>query len=236
MQPRRFLALSIATIMPIRSADRWRQYLPVGPACAGTSATNEEKVWYGYDSANETATAMTERDAAKLVDYLQQMTSDGYTIATWNGMGFDWPALAKQSRKLQECRQLALDHVDMMYQVLCTKGFCIKDESAAAGMRIPLKTGAEYDNDKPAQWSEDHPQTILVVCNLRADLILRLSMEGQRTQRLRWVSRNGRRNDMRLDGGWKTVREAREFPKPDTSLFHDPMPRSLFDEWLSEDA
>lgn len=234
MQPRRFLALSLETIMPIRSADKWRLYLPVGPACAATSTADEELVWYAHDPGQNNATAMTAADAASLVDYLQQMTSDGYTITTWNGMGFDWPALAKQSRRVEECRQLALNHVDMMYQVLCTKGFCLKDESAAAGMGIRLKTGEEYDNDKPERWAKNHPKLILVRCNFGADLILKVSTEAQRTGRLKWISRNGGRNGMSLKDGWKTVREARVLPEPDTSRFHDPIPRILFDDWLCE--
>ena len=234
MQPKRFLALSLETIMHIRSDDKWHDYLPVGPACAATSTADEELVWYGHDPDQNNATAMTKENAASLVDYLQQMTSDGYTITTWNGMGFDWRALAKQSRRVEECRQLALNHVDMMYQVLCTKGFCLKDESAADGMGVRRKTDEEYDNDKPERWAENHPKLILVRCNATADVILKVSTEAQRTGQLKWISRNGVRNGMRLKDGWKTVQEARVIPEPDTSRFHNSIPRILFEEWLYE--
>ena len=39
---------------------------------------------------------------------------------------------------------------------------------------------------------------------------------------------------MSLKDGWKTVQEARVLPEPDTSRFHNPIPRILFDEWLCE--
>ena len=121
-----------------------------------------------------------------------------------------------------------------MYHVLCTKGFHPKDESAAVGMAVRMKTGPEYDNDRPEEWAENHPTTILVSCNLKTDLVLRLHEAGRRKERLEWISRNGRRNGMSLKGGWKTVREARSLPEPDTSRFHNPMPRNLFDHWLHD--
>ena len=130
----RTLALSVITILSIHSADQWRRRLPVGPAMAATNTLQQERVWYGHDLVNDWATAMTRENASALIDYLQEMTQDGYTIATWNGTAFDWPALARQSRRVDECRQLAPDHADMMYHVLCAGGFHLSSESAAVGM------------------------------------------------------------------------------------------------------
>jgi hypothetical protein len=45
-----------------------------------------------------------------------------YTIVTWNGTGFDFDILAEESGMLAECKGLAVNHVDMMFHVLCRLG------------------------------------------------------------------------------------------------------------------
>ena len=47
------------------------------------------------------------------VEYLATQVENGYTIVTWNGLGFDFDILADESQMLAECRQLAIGHVQL---------------------------------------------------------------------------------------------------------------------------
>jgi len=68
--------------------------------------------------ANEYGIISRDREeAATLVRYLEDQVAHGYGVLTWNGLGFDFVVLAEESGMLQECRALALSHVDMMSHV-----------------------------------------------------------------------------------------------------------------------
>jgi hypothetical protein len=57
---------------------------------------------------------MIREEAAELVQYLSAQVEHGYTLLTWNGVGFDLDVLAEESGLLETCRTLALAHVDTM--------------------------------------------------------------------------------------------------------------------------
>ena len=40
---------------------------------------------------------MSREEAAALVHYLEDRTKEGYTLLTWNGLGFDFDILAEES-------------------------------------------------------------------------------------------------------------------------------------------
>ena len=82
---------------------------------------------------------MCQREAAKLVEYLANQVRHGYTIVTWNGLGFDFDILAEESGMLDDCQRLARDHVDMMFHVVCQLGFGVSLDSAARGMGLSRK-------------------------------------------------------------------------------------------------
>ena len=43
---------------------------------------------------------MSQEEAAKLVEYLTTQVENGYTLVTWNGVGFDLDILAEESGML----------------------------------------------------------------------------------------------------------------------------------------
>ena len=44
---------------------------------------------------------MSQQEAAGLVEYLAAQVEHGYTIVTWNGLGFDFDILAEESGMLE---------------------------------------------------------------------------------------------------------------------------------------
>ena len=83
--------------------------------------SREPVLWHGGDRACP-ADRMSRGGGRRLVRYLEERTKQGYTLVTWNGVGFDLDVLAEESGMWKECKQLAVAHVDMMFHVLCKLG------------------------------------------------------------------------------------------------------------------
>jgi hypothetical protein len=122
----KFLAFDLETAK-VQSPHRrdWKQQRPLGISCAATFCDEAmgPVLWYGRKRQKCPAPQMTAAEARAIVDYLSQRVTMGYTIVTWNGIGFDFDILAEESGLHKQCKSLALGHVDMMFQVLCQFGF-----------------------------------------------------------------------------------------------------------------
>jgi hypothetical protein len=141
---RKYLSFDLETAKVQPPDERnWKEDRPLGISCAATLCcdANAPLLWYGMTSSNRPACRMSQEEACALVDYLAAKTREGFTILTWNGIGFDFDILAEESGMLQECRRLALDHIDMMFHVLCQLGFGVSLASAARAMCSEAKAG-----------------------------------------------------------------------------------------------
>ena len=117
---------------------------------------------------------MTREEVKELVDYLNAQSLFG-TVVTWNGMGFDWPVLAEESGQPDTCRELARNHVDMMYHLFCTKGFPLGLNSAAAGMNVGAKTEGMSGATAPEMWTDGKRQEVIDYCIQDTKLTLDLA-------------------------------------------------------------
>jgi hypothetical protein len=98
---------------------------PLGITCAAALATDkkESQLFYSTDASGIPSAQMRKDDLSALVDFLTDQIKNGYTIVTHNGLGFDFDVLAEESGCLNDCRKLAIGHVDTMFHVFCCKGF-----------------------------------------------------------------------------------------------------------------
>jgi len=174
---------------------------------------------------------MRQGEAAALVHYLAAQAEHGYTLLTWNGVGFDLDVLAEESGLLETCRTLALTHVDMMFHVLCKQGYGVGLDAAARGMGIAGKTEGMKGADAPVLWAEGRREEVLgyVAQDVRTTLDLATACESCGV--FRWVARSGRLRCMALGEGWLAVEEARALRLPDTSWMDEPWPRERFTGW-----
>jgi len=224
--------IEIARIIPEGALD-WEALRPFGITCAATllSGVVAPTRWFGQtEGARTPAPRMTPLDCRALVNYLVDMKERGYTPLTWNGLGFDFKILAEESGMFEECRELALSHVDMMFQFFCLKGFAISLDKACKGMGLMGKPHGMSGAEAPLAWKQGRHQEVLdyVANDVVQPLLLAEEVEEQR--RIMWVARSGRLVGVYLER-WLTVREALELPEPDTSWMDDPWPRSKFYEW-----
>ena len=235
---RKYLAFDIETAKQIPEGERdLKAYRPLGISCAATLASDADEplLWHGLTDDGRPADQMTQQDAMNLVHYLAMMVNDGYTILTWNGLGFDFDILAEESGMGEECQRLAcdLDHVDMMFHVFCTLGYPVALDRAAKGMGLAGKPEGMSGALAPHLWAKGKRQEVLDYVAQDARTTLELAQICEERGRLHWITRRGSIGKMALPSGWITVREALALPEPDTSWMSNPWSRSKFTAWLS---
>jgi hypothetical protein len=175
---------------------------------------------------------MSPEETRHVVNCLSEMVSKGYTLLTWNGLGFDFDVLAEESNALDQCKDLALEHVDMMFHVFCDRGFPVALDKAAEAMKIPGKLEGVSGLLAPQLWAQHQFQIVMdyVAQDVRTTLQVAETCEERRS--FEWITRRGTHSRMPLQGGWLTVRDALKLPEPDTSWMSDPLKRQRFTQWL----
>lgn len=234
---RKYLAFDLETAKVVQGRSfSLAKERPLGITCIATLKSGEESpgLWYSSDAQGKPEPQMNTADLERFIESLDEAVADGFTVVTWNGLGFDFDVLAEESCKLNACRQLARSHVDMLYHVFCEKGFPVSLSNAAAGLEVESKSGDVDGMDAPVLWAEGRHQEVLdyVAQDVRATLAVALAAEERR--QFRWITAKGRTSYFPLRDGWINVETAKKLPEPDTSWMDRPIPRSRFDGWLSD--
>jgi RNase_H superfamily len=232
---RKFLAFDLETATDVPGDDfNWKPHRPLGISCAATFSTdcNSPRLWYGGQRDTTPTLKMQPAEVAELVQYLVAMAKSGFTIATWNGLAFDFDILAEESGLVTECQQLAWHHVDMMFQVLCVKGFPVALDNAARGSGIAGKPTGMSGIRAPQLWIQGRHQEVLDYAAQDARTTLQLAVLSDQRRSLSWITRKGTTSACALPTGWLSVKEALRLPEPDTSWMDSPMSRSNFTAWL----
>ena len=232
---KRFLAFDIETAKDLpEGVTDILAHRPLGIVCAAATAKDlpDPIVWHGRDPAGHPAPRMSATEAAQVVSDLAGYVSQGYTLLTWNGLGFDFDILAEESGRTKECAVLAADHVDMLFHVLCSRGHLVSLQKAAEGMRLSGKKAGVSGALAPAMWAAGRHQEVIDYCVQDTRLTLQLAEASEAAHFLAWVTQRGTRGQMPLPRGWLTVRNALALPLPDTSWMSDPPKRDRFLGWI----
>jgi hypothetical protein len=240
--------LEIATDLPDDDRDWWG-HGPLGISCAGLmrEGVDADPVVVFDPGASpqlfEQATKrLTREGATRLVEALSDAVRHGFTIVTWNGLGFDFRLLALETGLVASCSELARNSIDMMFQVVCVNGYMLSLDRALAGMGLQSKIHAIRMNDgreapiggreAPRLWQAGEYRAVMEYCAGDVRQTLALARECERRSRLSWTSRRGKPARMNLEKGWLTVRQCLALPEPDTSWMSDPVTRRRFASWL----
>ena len=209
---------------------------PLGITCATAIAQDitEPFVWHGKTTSGEPSAKMTRDEAAQLVRDLQELVAKGYTIVTWNGVGFDFDILGEESGLYAECTQLATDHVDMFFHVLCTLGHYVGLQNAAEGMGLPGKTDGMCGLEAPKKWAAGRHQVVIDYCVQDVRVTLNLALECTKQRKFQWLSKQGKIRKFPFTDGWLTVQEAMQLQEPGTSWMTDPPKRSKIVGWIDK--
>ncbi len=229
--PRKYLAFDIETASTAK--DDWHSHRPLGISCAATllGDSQEPTLWHGGDRANPND-RVSQEEAAALVEYLSRQVASGYTLLTWNGLGFDLDVLSEESNLLPQCRALAIAHVDMMFHAFCQLGHGVGLDAAAHGMGLAGKAKGIKGADAPVLWAQGKREGVLAYVAQDVRTTMNLATACEIRGELCWVARSGKVRSMELPEGWLTVSEAQRLPPPDTSWMDSPWPRERFTGWM----
>lgn len=186
---------------------------------------------------------MTVETANKLVDEMLQYQRDDYKVLTWNGLSFDLQLLGLYSGRIDDCARIALNHVDMMFLVVCQKGFWLGLDKALQGAKIEgklhsvtLNDGKEYNQmsgkSAPILWRNKEFSAVRTYLRVDIEQPLKLARYIEETGYIRWIANSGKLNLLKTD--LFTVKEALKLPLVDTSWMKSPKPREHFYKWIPE--
>jgi hypothetical protein len=209
----------------------WKRFRPLGITCAAaTSSDGGLWNWCAQDASGRFTEKMVKQEAKNLVEILTALVfGGGYIPLTWNGLGFDFDVLSEESGMHEECKELALNHIDMMFHFFASKGYPLGLDAASKGMNLPGKPEGMDGAKAPELWPAD-PHRVMAYCSLDVKNTLGVAEAIDTAGRLNWISRSGNPNYW-LCKKWLTVKEAMVMPSPDTSWMSDPWPRSKFYGW-----
>ena len=233
---RKYLAFDIETAKDVPGADfNWKPHRPLGIACAATLACGAAAptVWFSEASPDASTGQMSRERCRELVDYLTKMVSDGYTIVTWNGLGFDFDVLSEESGAFDLCRDLATNHVDLMFHVFCDRGFPVALDKAAEALKIKGKPKDVTGKEVPQLWAKGERDKVLAYVGQDVNITLQIAQMSEANSKFVWKTRSGTASIIRLTRGWLIVREAMKLPQPDTSWMTNAIPRNDFTDWLN---
>ncbi len=232
----KYVAFDLEIAKEVPDGENMMDNLPLGITCAATiTETGRVRVW--HDSY---APQMSQEYAESLVEYLLVQERDhGRFPVTWNGLGFDFRVLAAESDMPGNCSYLAINHLDIPFQLLCEKGFMTGIVAAAEGMNLAGKTEGMHGAKAPAMWKMGREAQDKVLEYVEQDARLTAQLyEGVIENRcLRWVAKSGRLAKWyptMVEGRLLTAGEAIEIPLPDTSWMDKPWDRNKFYGWVNE--
>ena len=95
----KYLAFDLETTKPLPEDHDWKTHRPMGIACAATLLPIRTNWCCGRAQKQ-----MNQQQSRQLARYLTSKVEQGYTILTWNGLGFDFDILAEESRMFMDAR------------------------------------------------------------------------------------------------------------------------------------
>ena len=228
--------LEIAKAIP-PTATNWTPYHPLGITCAAVALEGEDEpiVWQGVPQ-------LTPEAAGEMVDTLQQLVRDEYTLLTWNGCKFDFRVVGEESGRMHDAAVLAADHIDLMLMFTFKQGHFLGLDKALVGAgvkgkrkTVTLNNGEPFHNmngaHAPHLWLEGEYNAVLSY--LREDVLqpIALARAIERIGAIRWTSSSGNLQAAPFTRLY-TVRESFAFPRPDTSWMRKPPDRQDFISWM----
>lgn len=178
----------------------WERGLDI--SCAGTALQDgESRFWADPDMPGpgfDFAFAMSPEAIGDLVNYLWDLQAvQKIPIVTWNGLSFDFRALAFAAggdRGLeQKIGILAMNHIDLMFLIRVQKGFPISLQAAADGLSVEGKTEGMHGDLAPDMWrfSAEEQRKVLEYVVQDAEATLRVYRALKAQGQLSWLTKSG---------------------------------------------
>jgi len=238
MIDRKLCGWDIEIYKDIEQGEDWLDLVPLGITVGAMAYADGAApyTWHaGYTSPQNVPHngQMSQQEASIMVDELQRFVDAGYTLVTWNGLAFDFRVLAIESGRYADCARIALNHIDMMFHVVCAKGFGVGLDTVAKTMNLAGKTEGMSGALAPKMWRDGEFDKVLEYVTQDAVSTVEVAIACEKAKAMRWTTRAGKESRMPLRNGWLRVRDALLLSVPDTSWMDDPSvwDRKRFLEW-----
>ena len=162
----KYCAFDIEISKPV-VGDDWKSQRPLGISCAATlTSDGVVDLWSGegFDSQSYERSLcpipnkMSPVEVQYLVSYLLEKQESGYTVLTWNGLGFDFDVLAEECENASyahDVANIAMNHIDIGFQMLTEMGYMIGLGTCAKGLGVGSKTEGMHGDLAPILWTGD---------------------------------------------------------------------------------
>ena len=230
------LAFDLEIVKDIPQWSNWKDIRPLGISCAAShSEQDQTNFWYhGWLNKEPLAGAMTKEELKPMLEYFKFRHDEGCKLLTWNGLQFDFDVLAEESGEYELCKELAISHIDMMFQIFCIKGYPLGLNTVAHGLRLQGKTEGMHGDLAPQMWSnslEDRNKVLEYVMQ-DAKTTFEVFEASSKRQSITWTSKSGKLQYMSIPK-WLSVNECMKFPLPDVSWMSNPLVRADFSAWCN---
>lgn len=227
----KFVGFDIEIMKLVPDGEDWHNHVPLGITCASLVGDDLTEAYWAGMASGEYLPSMTKFELQNMLIRMNELVNAGYTIVTWNGLGFDFPVLQSETESVELCKTIAANHVDMMFQFLCMKGFPVGLDTVAKTMGLPGKPEGMHGDLAPVMWASGEYQKVIdyVIQDSRSTLDvanLTTKMRG-----LMWTTKQGFRKTV-LINEWLPVSKCLELPEPDQSWMTKPLKRKDLAGWL----
>jgi hypothetical protein len=202
----------------------------------GAFCVNEDSVKYYWDKPH-----MSKETARALVEDLMVLSREGFFLFGWNILKFDLPVIAYYSGMMDECGTLAMNCIDPMFNVVCTKGYYLGLDKVLVGAglesklhSVTLKDGSIMDSmsgkHAPKLWQQEEYKAVMDY--LAVDVIqpLKLAFALEESKVMKWTSGNGKAMSMKTE--LDTVKKCLRYPSVDNSWMDNPVKREDYIDWI----
>lgn len=229
--------IEISTIIP--EGQDWREMGPIEVSCVATVDERGRRMTYVPPmSGTAYAMALPMYTLSRVLSDLDlEMRRFDRVPVSWNGAGFDLPILAAGAGMATIASKIALEHIDVGFQMLCENGYMAGLNAVCGGMGIPGKLNGMHGELAPAMWrSKDIEQQCKVISYLENDALITSHVFEAicKAKKVRWKTQKGTFREWLLkmkDGCPLTVQDSLAIPLPDTSWMSRPRPRSEYIGW-----
>lgn len=222
----KFAAFDLEIAKVVEEGADWgpKDLLGITCLCIVLSDNDEPIVYSGVPQIDK-------YQCAEIVRKLESLVEDGYMITGFNSLGFDFLVLGMESGLLNECKTLALNHLDLFFQLFAQLGYAPGLDKLARGLGLGAKTEGVNGAKAPQMWLGGRYQEVIDYCVQDVRLTVLLAEEMQRLGYVKWTSSSGKSTGTRIPG-LLTVAEAMKLPEPDVSWMTNAWERSKFTGWL----
>jgi len=213
----------------------WKVHRPLGITCAATHNGISPSFKMGKPK-------MSKGQAMELVYQLLDY-SENEMIVGWNSLSFDMDVLAEESGMYDECKELALNHVDLMFIVVTLRGHYLGLDKASKGAtiqgklkQVTLDDGTVLDDmsgsKAPSLWAKGEYQAVLDYLADDVRSTLELAEWVRDNKMIRWISERGYEQKIHVPKLY-TVKECLELNPVLPSWVTEPVEIKSMMEWIN---